>query len=85
MLAGGMTDAKGDRSKRPSQQADPDLFTRVVEKRKDGVVIRGAKAHQTGAVNSHEIMIMPTPGHGSRATKLTPSWPPFRWTRRASP
>jgi 4-hydroxybutyryl-CoA dehydratase/vinylacetyl-CoA-Delta-isomerase len=60
MLVGGMTDPKGDRSKRPSQQADPDLFTRVVEKRKDGVVVRGAKAHQTGAVNSHEIMIMPT-------------------------
>lgn len=60
MLAGGMTDAKGDRSKRPSQQADPDMFTHVVEKKKDGVVIRGAKAHQTGAVNSHEIMVMPT-------------------------
>jgi 4-hydroxybutyryl-CoA dehydratase/vinylacetyl-CoA-Delta-isomerase len=59
MLAGGMTDVKGDRSKRPSQQADPDLFTRVVAKRADGVVVRGAKAHQTGAVNSHEIMIMP--------------------------
>ena len=64
MLVGGMTDPKGDRSKRPSEQADPDLFTRVVEKRKDGVVIRGAKAHQTGAVNSHEIMIMPTQAMG---------------------
>lgn len=60
MLVGGMTDPKGDRSKRPSQQADPDLFTRVVERRDDGVVIRGAKSHQTGAVNSHEIIIMPT-------------------------
>lgn len=60
MLVGGMTDPKGDRSKRPSQQSDPDVFTRVVEKKDDGVVIRGAKAHQTGAVNSHEIMIMPT-------------------------
>ena len=60
MVVGAMTDPKGDRSKRPSQQADPDLFTRVVEKRDGGVVIRGAKAHQTGAVNSHEIMILPT-------------------------
>lgn len=60
MLVGGMTDPKGDRSKRPSQQSNPDVFTRVVEKKDDGVVIRGAKAHQTGAVNSHEIMIMPT-------------------------
>ncbi|MEE9609876.1 MAG: 4-hydroxyphenylacetate 3-hydroxylase family protein [Desulfatiglandales bacterium] len=60
MLVGGMTDPKGDRSKGPSQQADPDLFTHVVERQKDGVVIRGAKAHQTGAVNSHEILVMPT-------------------------
>ena len=60
MLAGGMTDPKGDRSKSPGEQADPDLFTHVVEKRDDGIVIRGAKAHQTGAANSHEILIMPT-------------------------
>jgi 4-hydroxybutyryl-CoA dehydratase/vinylacetyl-CoA-Delta-isomerase len=64
MLVGGMTDPKGDRSRRPSAQADADLFTRVVEKRSDGVVIRGAKAHQTGAVNSHEIMILPTQAMG---------------------
>jgi 4-hydroxybutyryl-CoA dehydratase / vinylacetyl-CoA-Delta-isomerase len=62
MLVGGMTDPKGDRSKRLSEQADPDQFTRVVDKTDAGVVIRGAKAHQTGAVNSHEIMIMPTQG-----------------------
>jgi 4-hydroxybutyryl-CoA dehydratase/vinylacetyl-CoA-Delta-isomerase len=60
IVAGGMTDPKGDRSKRPHEQEDPDLFTRVVEKRKDGIVVRGAKAHQTGAVNSHEILILPT-------------------------
>jgi len=64
MLVGGMTDPKGDRSKRPGEQADPDLFTRIVEKREDGVVISGAKAHQTGAVNSHEIMILPTQNMG---------------------
>jgi len=45
MLTGGMTDVKGDRSKRPSQQSDPDMFTHVVEKRADGIVVRGAKAH----------------------------------------
>ncbi len=59
MLVGGMTDPKGDRSKSPSQQSDPDLFTRVVAKKRDGIIIRGAKAHQTGAANSHEIVIMP--------------------------
>ena len=57
---GAMTDPKGDRSKPPHQQADPDLFLRVVERRPDGIVVRGAKAHQTGAVNSHEILVMPT-------------------------
>ena len=57
---GAMTDPKGDRSKAPHAQADPDLFLRVVERRPDGIVVRGAKAHQTGALNSHEIIIMPT-------------------------
>jgi 4-hydroxybutyryl-CoA dehydratase/vinylacetyl-CoA-Delta-isomerase len=62
MLAGAMTDVKGDRSLRPGQQKDPDLFVHVVEKRDDGVVIKGAKAHMTGMVNSHEMLIMPTMG-----------------------
>jgi len=57
---GAMTDPKGDRYLSPAKQADPDLYTRVVEKRKDGIVVRGAKAHQTGAVNSHWILVMPT-------------------------
>jgi 4-hydroxybutyryl-CoA dehydratase/vinylacetyl-CoA-Delta-isomerase len=52
---GAMTDPKGDRGKRPSQQADPDLFLRVVQEKPDGIVVRGAKCHQTGALNSHEI------------------------------
>ena len=50
---GAMTDTKGDRSKAPHEQADPDLFLRVVERREDGIVVRGAKAHQTGVLNSH--------------------------------
>jgi 4-hydroxybutyryl-CoA dehydratase/vinylacetyl-CoA-Delta-isomerase len=57
---GAMTDPKGDRGKAPHQQADPDLFLRVVEERPEGIVVRGAKCHQTGAVNSHEIIVMPT-------------------------
>lgn len=60
MVAGSMTDPKGDRGLRPGQQADPDLYVRVVSKNSDGIVIRGAKAHQTGMVNSHEMLIMPT-------------------------
>ncbi|UCF93677.1 MAG: 4-hydroxyphenylacetate 3-hydroxylase family protein [Desulfobacterales bacterium] len=57
---GAMTDPKGDRSLPPHQQPDPDQYLHVVEKRKDGIVVRGAKAHQTGALNSHEIIVMPT-------------------------
>ncbi len=57
---GAMTDPKGDRSLSPSKQADPDLFLHIAEIRADGIVVRGAKAHQTGAVNSHEHLIMPT-------------------------
>ncbi len=59
-VQGAMTDVKGDRGLSPAEQADPDMFVHVVERRKDGVVIRGAKASQTGAVNSHEMLIMPT-------------------------
>jgi len=57
---GAMTDPKGDRALSPSKQADPDLYLRVVERRPDGVVVRGAKAHQTGMLNSQEMVVMPT-------------------------
>ncbi|NLA11239.1 MAG: 4-hydroxybutyryl-CoA dehydratase [Firmicutes bacterium] len=57
---GAMTDPKGDRGLRPFQQADPDLYMRVVKRDKDGIIVRGAKCHQTGALNSHEILVMPT-------------------------
>lgn len=57
---GAMTDPKGDRALSPSEQADPDLYLRVVERREDGVIVRGAKVHQTGICNSHEVLVMPT-------------------------
>jgi 4-hydroxybutyryl-CoA dehydratase/vinylacetyl-CoA-Delta-isomerase len=60
VIGGAMTDVKGDRSKAPHEQDDPDLFVRVIERREDGVVIRGAKAHQTGCINSHYLLVMPT-------------------------
>jgi len=61
-LVGAMTDVKGDRSKRPGEQVDPDMYIHVVDKRKDGIIVKGAKAHMTGSVNSHEIFVMPTRG-----------------------
>ncbi len=60
VCCGAMTDPKGNRSLTPSQQADPDLYLRIVEERNDGIVVRGSKVHQTGAVNSHEVIVMPT-------------------------
>jgi 4-hydroxybutyryl-CoA dehydratase/vinylacetyl-CoA-Delta-isomerase len=57
ILCGAMTDPKGDRRKSPAQQ--PDMYLRVVESRGDSIVVRGAKMHQTGVVNSHEIIVMP--------------------------
>ena len=60
VVDGAMTDPKGDRRLGPSRQADPDLFVHIVERKSDGIVVRGAKLHQTGALNSHEIIVMPT-------------------------
>jgi 4-hydroxybutyryl-CoA dehydratase / vinylacetyl-CoA-Delta-isomerase len=60
MVSGAMTDVKGNRRLSPSQQKDPDLYVHMVEKKKDGIVVRGAKAHITGAVNSHGHLVMPT-------------------------
>lgn len=57
ILCGAMTDAKGDRRKGPAEQ--PDQFLRVVERKSGSIVVRGAKLHQTGAVNAHWIIAMP--------------------------
>lgn len=60
IVDGAMTDPKGDRSLPPHKQVDKDVFLHIDEVRPDGIIVSGAKAHQTGAVNSHEIIIMPT-------------------------
>ncbi len=57
---GAMTDPKGDRGVSPSKQSDPDMFLHVVKRTDEGVYVTGAKAHQTGYVNSHEVLVMPT-------------------------
>jgi 4-hydroxybutyryl-CoA dehydratase / vinylacetyl-CoA-Delta-isomerase len=55
-----ITDSKGDRSRRPAQQDDPDQYVRVIERRSDGIVIRGAKLHISAASMGHELMTIPT-------------------------
>ncbi|MGR6836077.1 4-hydroxyphenylacetate 3-hydroxylase family protein [Syntrophomonas erecta] len=60
------TDAKGDRRFRPGEQPDPDQYVHVVERRDDGVVVRGAKLHNTMSPYADEIIVVPT-----RALKKT--------------
>ncbi|MHA1978471.1 MAG: 4-hydroxyphenylacetate 3-hydroxylase family protein [Candidatus Hodarchaeales archaeon] len=59
-IAGSMTDSKGDRSKRPSKQTDPDAYLHIVDENDKGVFVSGAKVHQTGFLNSHQAIVMPT-------------------------
>jgi len=61
-VGGYITDPKGDRSKRPGEQPDPDAYLRIVEEKKDGIVVRGCKALISGASIAHEALIMPTRG-----------------------
>jgi 4-hydroxybutyryl-CoA dehydratase/vinylacetyl-CoA-Delta-isomerase len=55
-----MTDAKGDRSKRPHEQANPDTYVHVVERNAKGIVLSGTKAIVTGAPYMHEFLVMPS-------------------------
>lgn len=64
IIGAGMTDPKGDRSKRPHQQTDPDMFMHVTKRTENGVYVTGAKAHMTGGLNSHWICVMPTMNMG---------------------
>lgn len=68
VLAGGMTDVKGDRGRPPHEQADPDVYVHVTRRTDEGLFLRGAKAHMTGGWNSHWIMLMPTMALGPRNT-----------------
>jgi 4-hydroxybutyryl-CoA dehydratase / vinylacetyl-CoA-Delta-isomerase len=70
VIGGAMTDPKGDRSKAPHQQSDPVLFLRVVKRDDKGIYVSGAKMHQTGAINSHWLIFMPT----MRMTEADRDW-----------
>lgn len=61
IVAGALTDPKGDRSaKIGGEEQDKDLYLHVVERRPDGVIVNGAKAHLTGITNAHEVVVLPT-------------------------
>ena len=59
-VAVAQTDVKGDRSLAPSAQTDPDLYVHIVERRSDGIVVRGAKAHTSVSTNANELIVLPT-------------------------
>jgi aromatic ring hydroxylase len=62
-LAVAQTDVKGDRSLGPAEQAargNPDAYLRIVERRSDGIVVRGAKAHTSVSTNANELIVLPT-------------------------
>lgn len=60
-----MTDAKGDRSRRPGRQQNPDVYVHIKERRADGIVIRGTKAIVTGAPYMHGLLVMPCRSHSA--------------------
>jgi 4-hydroxybutyryl-CoA dehydratase/vinylacetyl-CoA-Delta-isomerase len=62
-IAGALTDPKGDRTKSPSQQDDPDMNLHIVEEKKDGIVVTGAKVMICGVAAANEIFILPGSGH----------------------
>ena len=59
-VAGALTDAKGERRLGPSQQPDPDMYLHMVERRPDGIVVRGAKVMICGTAAANELFVMPT-------------------------
>ncbi len=63
-IAGALTDPKGDRTRKPSQQDDPDMNLRIVEKRSDGIVVRGAKVMICGVAAANEVFVLPGSAYG---------------------
>jgi aromatic ring hydroxylase len=63
-VAVAQTDVKGDRSRPPHQQDDPDLYVRVVDEGPDGIVVRGAKCHTSVCANADELIVLPTRAMG---------------------
>lgn len=61
--AGALTDPKGDRTKSPHEQEDPDMSLRIIERRDDGIVVRGAKVMICGVAAANEIFVLPGTGY----------------------
>ena len=73
-LSGALTDPKGDRSKSPSNQDDPDMSLHIVEENEKGMVVRGAKVMICGIAAANEIFIMPGTGYKEEDTEYAISF-----------
>ncbi len=60
--AGALTDPKGNRALKPKHQPDRDVYLRIVDENKRGIIVRGAKSMIGGAVGSHEVIVLPGTG-----------------------
>jgi aromatic ring hydroxylase len=58
------TDVKGDRAARPSQQSNREAYLRIVDRRRDGIVVRGMKVHTSATTNANEVIVLPTRAMG---------------------
>lgn len=65
-LAVAQTDVKGDRTKGPSDQPNPDYYVHIVEERPDGIVVKGAKVHTSVSTNANELIVLPTRAMGPK-------------------
>ncbi len=63
-VAGALTEPRGVRNKKTLEWPDPYLSLKMVDKNKDGMVVRGAKINISGAYASHELMVLPQGAHG---------------------
>ena len=77
--------ANGNRSLRSVEQPNPDQHLHIIKETKDSVILRGCKLHQPGALNSHEIIAMPTPmGLAPSASSPSPcTWRGHRWRKKS--
>lgn len=70
-VVGSLTDPKGDRSKRPDEQMNPDAYLHIVDRNDEGIVVRGAKLHLTGLLGAHYCLVMPTRAMRSNEKKYS--------------
>jgi 4-hydroxybutyryl-CoA dehydratase/vinylacetyl-CoA-Delta-isomerase len=62
-VAGALTEPRGMRNKKTLDWSDPYLSLKIVDRNKDGIVVRGAKINISGAYASHEVVVLPQAAH----------------------